>query len=95
MTVTDIPGAFLHADMEADIHMLLKGTIAKLIMRFDPSLYTIYIWKNKNGKPMLYMKLRMAFYGTLQAALLFWRLLLNTLIEWGFTLNKYDKFVAK
>jgi len=26
--VTDIPGAFLHEDMEQDIHMLLEGTIA-------------------------------------------------------------------
>jgi len=28
VAVTNIPGAFLHADMEADIHMLLEGTIA-------------------------------------------------------------------
>ena len=40
---------------------------------------------------MLYVKLRKALYGTLQAALLFWRLLLDTLIEWGFRLNEYDK----
>ena len=33
-------------------------------------------------------------YGTLQVALLFWRLLSDTLIEWGFKLNEYDKCVA-
>jgi len=38
VAVTDIPGAFLHADMEEDIHMLLEGTIAKLILKLDPSL---------------------------------------------------------
>jgi len=26
--VTDIPTAFLHADMEEEVHMLLEGTIA-------------------------------------------------------------------
>jgi len=94
VAVTDIPGAFLHADMEEDVHMLLEGTIAELIVKLDPSLYRKYIWENRKGKPMLYIKLKKALYGTLQAALLFWRLLLDTLMEWGFKLNEYDKCIA-
>jgi len=43
---------------------------------------------------MLYVQLKKALYGTLQVALLFWRLLSETLQEWGFTLNLYDKCVA-
>ena len=43
---------------------------------------------------MLYVKLRKALYGTLQAALLFWQLLSDTLIERRFRLNAYDKCVA-
>jgi len=43
---------------------------------------------------MGYMKLKKALYGMLQAALLFWRLLSDTLIEWGFKLNEYNKCVA-
>jgi len=43
---------------------------------------------------MLYVKLRKALYGTLQAALQFWKLLSDTLIDWGFKLNNYDKCVA-
>jgi hypothetical protein len=83
VTVTDIPGAFLHADMEQKVHMLLEGTIAELIVKLEPSLYRKFVWKNKHGKPMLYIKLRKALYGTLQVVLLlFWRLLSNTLIEW-------------
>jgi len=42
---------------------------------------------------MLYVKLRKALYGTLQAVLLFWRLFSKTLIEWGFKRNNYDKCV--
>ena len=87
VAVTDIPGAFLHADMDQDIHMLLEGTIAELIVKLEPKLYRKYIWRNKNDKPMLYVKLRKALYGTLQAALLFWKLLSNTLKEWGLKLT--------
>jgi len=39
---------------------------------------------------MLYVQLKKALYGTLQAALLFWKLLSKTLVEWGFKLNEYD-----
>jgi len=43
---------------------------------------------------MLYVMLKKTLYGTLWAALLFWRLLSDTLIEWGFKLKKYDKCIA-
>ena len=92
--VTDIPGAFLQADMEQDVHILLKGTIADLIVKLEPCSYRKFVWRNKHGNPMLYVKPRKALYGTLQAALLFWRLLSDTLIDWGFKLNDYDKCVS-
>jgi len=47
VAVTDIPGAFLHADM--DVHMLLEGTIAELIVKLDPNLYRKYIWEISKG----------------------------------------------
>ena len=43
---------------------------------------------------MLYVKLKKALYGTLQATLLFWRLLSSTLKEWVFKLIEYDKCIA-
>jgi len=43
---------------------------------------------------MLYVRLKKALYGMLQAALLFWRPFSNTLIQWGFKLNEYNIFVA-
>ena len=92
--VTDIPGAFLHADMEDEVHMVLEGTIAKLIVKLDPSMYRKYIWPTQKGKPMLYVQLKKALYGTLQAALLFWKFLSTTLQEWDFTINRYDQCVA-
>ena len=71
VVVTDIPGAFLHADMEGNIHMILEGTISELIVKLEPNLYRKHVWYNQKGKPMLYIQLKKALYGTLQAALLF------------------------
>jgi len=88
VVVTGIPGAFLHADMDEDVHMRLEGTIAELIVKLDPSLYRKHIWYTQKGKTMLYVQLKKALYGTLQAALLFWRLLSDTLQELGFKINE-------
>jgi len=84
VVVSDIPGAFLHADMEDNVHMLLEGTVAEMIVKLDPLIYRKHIWYNKHSKPMLYVQLKKALYRTLQAALLFWKLLSETLQEWGF-----------
>ena len=94
VAVADIPGAFLHANMNECVHMIMEGTIAEHIAKLEPTIYRKYIWHDKKGKPMLYVKLKKALYGTLQAALLFWQLLSNTLIEWGFTINPYDQCLA-
>ena len=40
------------------------------------------------------MKLKKDLYGTLQAALLFWRNLTSSLQKWGFEINSYDWCVA-
>jgi len=58
LVMTDIPGAFLHAGMEDEVHMLLEGTIVELIIKLVPSLYRKHIWYNQKGKPMLYVQLK-------------------------------------
>ena len=40
------------------------------------------------------MELIKALYGTLRAALIFWRKLTSKLMEWGFTINPYDWCIA-
>ena len=92
--MTDIPGAFLHANMNECIHMIMEGTVAEHVAKLEPTIYRKYIWHNRKGKPMLYVRLKKDLYGTLQAALLFWQLLSDTLVSWGFTINPYDQCVA-
>jgi hypothetical protein len=59
----------------------------------DPKLYRKHVQIEK-GKEVLYMELKKALYGTLKAALLFWKKLSAQLKEWGFKVNPYDWCVA-
>ena len=56
--------------MKGNVFMVLDGTLAELLTKLDPKLYLKYLI-TQNGKPMLYLKLKKALYGTLQAAYLF------------------------
>jgi len=44
--------------------------------------------------PILYVKLKKALYRRLQALLLFWKLLLDVLIDWGFKLNEFNQCIS-
>ena len=89
VATVDIPGAFMQADMDDLVHMKLE---AELLVRIDPQLYRQHM-QIERVKQVLYVELRQALYGTLKAALLFWRRLSSQLGKWGFDLNPYDSYV--
>jgi hypothetical protein len=89
----DIPGAFMQSDMKGKVVMKLEGIMAKVITKNDPKKYKRHVVK-KNGKDVIYVILQKALYGTLLAALLFWKNLSAQPAEWGFEINPYDLFVA-
>ena len=92
MTV-DIPGAFMQGEQDETVHMKLEGPLAELRAKCDPTKYQPYLILEK-GKPVLYVELVKALFGTIRAALIFWRKFTKQLIEWGFTVNPYDWCVA-
>jgi Reverse transcriptase (RNA-dependent DNA polymerase) len=92
VATADIPGAFMQADMDEVVHMRLEGTMVDLLLNVAPE-YAIFV-TIENGKKVLYVLLTKALYGTMRAALLFWRKLTAQLIEWGFKTNPYDPCVA-
>jgi len=63
VSVADIPGAFLHADMNECMHMIMEGKISKHVAKREPEIYRKYIWHDKKGKPMLYVKLKKRYTG--------------------------------
>ncbi len=80
----DIPGEFLHADIDKDITMVLKGRLAELMVQVVPNLYRKYITVNRKGTAILYVKMQKALYGLLRSALLFYKKLVADLESDGF-----------
>ena len=70
----DIPGAFMQADIDEVVHVHFEGEISEMLVKLDPGMYRKYV-KDHNGKSVLYVELLKALYGTLKAAMLFWKLL--------------------
>jgi hypothetical protein len=66
--------------------------MAELMIKIDPDYRNCAL--TVSGKLVLYVLLKKALYGTLKAALLFWKRLKSKLESWGFILNPYDSFVA-
>jgi len=94
VAITDIPNAFITADMEGDsVYMKLKGKVAELLVRTAPELYRKYISYEK-GKITLYVEALKAIYGTLMAALLFNKKWVKDIKSIGFVVNPYDPCVA-
>ena len=77
--IADIPNAFVQTDMDGDtVFMKLTGAAADLLVKTAPELYRKYIILEK-GKRVLYVEAQKAIYGTLRAALLFYKQLVKDL----------------
>jgi Reverse transcriptase (RNA-dependent DNA polymerase) len=92
VATVDLPGAFMQADMDDVVHMRLTDVMVQLLVEIDSS-YAKFTCVEK-GKQILYVQLAKALYGTLKAAMLFWRKLTNFLEGIGFVTNPYDRCVA-
>jgi hypothetical protein len=90
----NILGAILHADVNEDITMVLKGRLAELMVQVAPNLFRKNITVNRNGTAILYVKMQKALYGLLRSVLLFFNKLMANLESDGFVLNPYDSYVA-
>lgn len=94
VVTTDIPGTFMQTDVDEVIHVRLEGPLASILAKVDPDLYEQYLDHDKKGKAVMYVKLKKALYGMLQAAMLFWKDLSAKLVKWGYKINPYDWCVA-
>ena len=79
----------MQADIDEIVNMKIEGKMAQLMKKIDTNKYEKYKVMEK-GKPVIYVRLLKALYGTLKSALLFWENLSETFQEWGFKINPYD-----
>ena len=56
ITTTDIPGAFMQADMDEIVNMNIEGKMAQLMTKIDPKKFEKYTVMEK-GKPVIYVRL--------------------------------------
>eukprot|EP00957_Ditylum_brightwellii_P156405 11903885-Ditylum_brightwellii.AAC.1 len=94
VATTNIPGAYLNADMDDYVVMVLEGKLAELLVKTAPNIYRKYLGVGKDNKLVLYVQLQKALYSCLKSALLFYKRLLEDLQEYGFVDNPYDPCVA-
>lgn len=91
--VHDVPNAFCQAHNDEKVIMKIKGKAADYLMLADPRLYRKFV-QLENGATVLFVQLKMALYGQLKAALLFYKKFVKDLEDIGFVLNAYDPCVA-
>ena len=66
----DIPGGFMQTDVNDTVYVRLSGSLATLMTKEDKIKYEKFVVK-EGGKPLIYVRLKKALYGTLNASLLF------------------------
>ena len=94
MAVVGVPGAYLSADMDDEVFMIFRGTMAELMVAADPTLYRKYISYGKKGEALLYVCIQKALCGCLKSALLFYEKMVGDLVAHEFEINPYDPCVA-
>jgi hypothetical protein len=92
VATSDVPGAFLHSDMDEDVTVIVDGALVDLLVQSNKK-YAKFVHICKDGKKVVFLKLDKALYGTVRAARLFWENLTNKLKAYGFTTNPYDACV--
>ena len=94
VTVINLPVAFLHAENNDEILMILKGRLAKLMVLKALQIYQKFITMDKQGNPILFIKLQKIICVMLKSFLLFYKKLLSDLKQIGFELSSHNPFVA-
>jgi hypothetical protein len=89
VATADVPGAFLHSDMDEETFVVVDGALVDLLIQSN-NKYAEYIHITKEGKKLVFLKLDKALYGTVKAARLFFENLSGKLSEYGFESNPYD-----
>jgi hypothetical protein len=90
----DVPSAFVNADVDKGILMVLKGELAGMMEQIAPQIYRKYIIMDKKGTKILYVKLQKALNRLMRASLLFYRKLQQEFEEYGLVVNPHGPCVA-
>ena len=72
----------------------MKGKMVDFLVAFNPAKYKPFIHTTKDGKWVLYVRIRKSIYGCIESALLWYRKFTSTLLKMGFVINPYKPCIA-
>ena len=58
VAVADIPGAYLHADVDEKIIVRFDGTMVEMLVRIESKIYKPYVQVGRNGQLILYTEFK-------------------------------------
>ena len=99
VAVVDIPNAFVQTvvteeDAQHRVIVRIRGPLVDILVSMAPGVYGPYVSTTKNGQKVLIVECLNAVYGTMVAALLYYKKFVKSLLKHGFKLNPYDGCVA-
>jgi hypothetical protein len=97
--VVDIPNAFVQTvmseeDAEHRVVVHIRGPLVDILVSIAPGVYGPYVSTTKTGQEVLIVECLNTVYGTMMAALLYYKKFAESLKSTGFKLNPYDPCVA-
>jgi len=81
-------------DAEHRVIVRIRGPLVDVLTSIAPDIYAPYVSTNKTGQKVLIVECLNAVYGTMVAALLYYKKFVKSLKSKGFKLNPYDPCVA-
>ncbi len=99
VAVVDIPNAFVQTfvseeNAEHSVVVRIRGPLVDILVSIAPDVYGLYVSTTKTGQKVLIVECLNAVYGTMLAALLYYKKFVKSLKSKGFKLNPYDPCVA-
>ncbi len=97
ITVIDIPNAFFQTvvkDEEHHVVVRIRGPLVDILVSIAPDVYGPYVSTNKAGQKVLLVQCLNAVYGTMVAALLYYKKFVKSLTKQGYNIKLYDGCVA-
>ena len=94
VAIVDVTGAFLTADMDKEVIIVLEGEFAKIMEEIYPSTYREYVSLVKNIRKVLYVQLQNVLYQCIHSNIIFYRKLKGEIEVFGFLINQYYTCVA-
>ena len=88
--VINIPNAFVQTVVKDEAHHVvihIRGPLVDILVSIAPDVYGPYVSTNKAGQKVLLVQCLNAVYGTMVAALLYYKKFVKSLTKQGYKIN--------